>query len=80
MAGTNLTQWSTSFNRASDWYFLVLYVFFYLIYDPESLLYVSLAEAETEEPPAKEPLKERDPNQENLENKCKAEERAEGGN
>ena len=60
--------------------FLYFMFFFYLIYDPESLLYVSLAEAETEEPPAKKPLKERDPNQENLENKCKAEERAEAGN
>ena len=40
----------------------------------------SLAEAEAEEPPAKKPLKERDPNQENLENKCKAEEHAKAGN
>ena len=55
-------------------------LFYYLIYEPESLLYFSLAEAETEEPPAKKPLKERDPNQENLEIKCKAEEHAEAEN
>ena len=60
--------------------FLYFMFFFYLIYEPESLLYVSLAEAEHEEPPAKKPLKERDPNQENLENKCKAEEHAKAGN
>ena len=59
--------------------FLYFMFFFYLIYEPESLLYISLAKAQTENPLPKKPLKERNPNQENLENKCNAEEHAKAG-